>query len=109
MGMLNLVTGYAKAMKIVTATDKAFIRKMSEGYNPHFVDCYHLLIVLPQHMWSDDPAAIRAKIVARLDWRANCWHEYDCCGCQSSSCYGHQVKQINRKLWLAPVTINANY
>ena len=109
MGMLNLVTGFAKTMKIVTAADKAFIKKMGEDYNPQFVDCYHLLIILPQHMWSDDPAVIRAKIVARLDERLHCWHDYDCCGCQWRSCYTTRIKQINRKLWLVPITINANY
>lgn len=109
MGMLNLVTGHAKTMKIVTASDKAMIEKMGMNYNPQFVDCYHLLVILPQHMLDEDDAVIRSKLARCLDHRLRCWHDYDCCGCQWTSAPQHLMRRINRKLWVVAVTVNANY
>lgn len=109
MGMLNLTSGYAKTMKIVTAADKAMVKKMGENYNPHFVDCYHLLVVLPECMRDADDAFVRNEVAKKFDQRLRCWHDYDCCGCQWTTAYQHQMQRINRKLLLVAVTVNANY
>lgn len=109
MKTINLVNGYAKAMKIVTASDKATIKEMGMNYNPHFVDCYHMLVILPEHMLNEEPDVIRNKLSRCFHVPARCWHDYDCCGCRSTTAYQYQMQRINRKLWLVAVTVNANY